>query len=199
MPKGIYKRTQYHRDIISKSKKGTHYSVEARLNMNKNKIGVPRPQWVKDKISASNLGKKFSEATRKRMGDSHRGKKRKPFTLETRIKISDSRKGSKSYLWQGGKTELKKSIKNTLQYKEWRLSVYKRDNFSCVGCGIHNDDLNCDHIKPYALIIKEKNIESVEQALNCPELWDIDNGRTLCYPCHKLTPTYGINSKYVTR
>jgi len=33
--------------------------------------------------------------------------------------------------------------------------------------------------------------DSVEEAKDCSELWDTDNGRTLCHPCHKLTDTYG--------
>ena len=35
------------------------------------------------------------------------------------------------------------------------------------------------------------NNASREEALECTELWDLENGRTLCVPCHKLTDTYG--------
>ncbi len=33
-------------------------------------------------------------------------------------------------------------------------------------------------------ILKENNITSLDQALNCQELWDISNGITLCKKCH---------------
>ena len=33
-----------------------------------------------------------------------------------------------------------------------------------------------------------------EEAIKCNELWDINNGRTLCHPCHRTTDTYGFKS-----
>jgi len=84
-------------------------------------------------------------------------------------------------LWKGGVTSINKSIRSSLQYKLWRESVFKRDNFTCVWCGSKSGDgktvaLNADHIKPFSLF---------------PELrFAIDNGRTLCLDCHKKTDTY---------
>jgi len=34
-------------------------------------------------------------------------------------------------------------------------------------------------------------INSLEEALNCEELWNVNNGRTLCRKCHNKTKTYG--------
>lgn len=63
-------------------------------------LGVPRPQWVKDKISKSKKGTVYktkgipkSEETRRKISKSKLGKKRKPFSIETRIKMSVSHKG----------------------------------------------------------------------------------------------------------
>lgn len=57
-------------------------------------------------------------------------------------------------------------------YREWRLAVFVRDNYSCVDCGISGAKayLEADHIKQWAFY---------------PELrYDVDNGRTLCKDCH---------------
>ena len=74
-------------------------------------------------------------------------------------------------------------------YDEWRMAVWKRDNFTCQHCKKTANELkklgikiNADHIKPYC---------------NYPELrYELSNGRTLCMPCHKKTPTYGSKARY---
>lgn len=65
----------------------------------------------------------------------------------------------------------------------WRESVLVRDGFRCVHCGSTNE-LEADHIKPKYLY---------------PELrFDVANGRTLCFPCHKETPTFGSKVRRLT-
>lgn len=89
-----------------------------------------------------------------------------------------------------GITELKSLLRQTTQYKQWRNSVFVRDDYECVFCGV-SGEINADHIKPFAVIIVENNLKSLDDAIICGELWDVDNGRTLCIPCHKATETYG--------
>jgi 5-methylcytosine-specific restriction endonuclease McrA len=68
--------------------------------------------------------------------------------------------------------------------REWRKAVFERDKYTCQLCGQVGGRLQADHIKPY----KE-----------FPELrLELSNGRTLCVPCHKKTPSYGW-SKYWTK
>jgi len=84
--------------------------------------------------------------------------------------------------WKGGITTEIRRIRNSAEYKEWRLKVFKRDYYTCIWCGEKNKKgvnvkLNADHIKPFAIY---------------PELrFDISNGRTLCESCHLKTETYG--------
>lgn len=99
---------------------------------------------------------------------------------------------SKECSWQyrdeGKRTEDKK-IRQSWVYKSWRTLVFERDNYTCVECKDHNYEgrgeslqLHADHIKPFALF---------------PELrFEVNNGRTLCVPCHKKTGTYGRGAIY---
>lgn len=82
--------------------------------------------------------------------------------------------------WKGGITPINNLIRNSEEYKLWRKAVFERDNYKCVWCGIRGVTIHADHIKPFALF---------------PELrFAIDNGRTLCVPCHRTTDTYGKKS-----
>jgi hypothetical protein len=98
--------------------------------------------------------------------------------------------GQNSPQWKGGITSLSEKIRKSNRYKQWRKEVFERDSFTCQFCGQIGGNLCIDHIKMFALIIKENNIKSLEESLICDELWEVKNGRVLCFHCHKLTPTY---------
>lgn len=51
-----------------------------------------------------------------------------------REKISKSLMGKKSPMWKGGLTPLKKQIYCNGRYKNWRMQIFLRDNFTCVKC-----------------------------------------------------------------
>lgn len=84
--------------------------------------------------------------------------------------------GIEHWNWQGGKTPEGKRVRNSEAYKSWRKTILKRDNYSCQECGIRGGKLHADHIKSFAFF---------------PELrLSLNNGRTLCVPCHKNTNNY---------
>ena len=126
-----------------------------------------------------NVGRKASEDTLRKMSEAQRGHSRnvgRSLSEDHRKKLSDALKGEKSHLWKGGVTPEGTKIRSSMEYRDWRRDVFKRDDFTCVACGERGVRLHADHIKPFALY---------------PELrFDIANGRTLCVPCHKQTPTY---------
>jgi len=97
------------------------------------------------------------------------------------------RSGENNPSWKGGVTSLYLSIRSSDEYREWRDAIKNRDNFTCQYCGDKiGGNLHSHHIKMFNEIIEENNITTFEAALNCSELWDLDNGVTYCENCHKL-------------
>jgi 5-methylcytosine-specific restriction endonuclease McrA len=98
------------------------------------------------------------------------------------------------------KTPLYMAIRGCIKYSEWRSKVYKRDNYTCIICGDNKGgNLNADHIISFAVILEKHHMSSLEDALICDELWDVDNGRTLCVECHKKTDTWGHKTRMELR
>ena len=90
----------------------------------------------------------------------------------------------------GKNTLLSKQIRNVIEYRQWRDDVFSRDGFICQACGIKGGRLQAHHIKAFSHILKEYNLSTLKQAMECAELWNINNGVTLCFGCHAKTDTY---------
>lgn len=88
--------------------------------------------------------------------------------------------------WKGGFTPLRRRIEGTFKYRQWRSDVFTRDDFTCQNCGRRGGKLNVHHVKPFAYIMELNDIKTFEQAMDCEELWDINNGITCCKECHSL-------------
>ena len=106
------------------------------------------------------------------------------YSKETRKKISKVNSGEKSHFWKGGLTALSSIIRESYKYRQWRSDVYTRDNFTCQECGQIGKRLNAHHIKSFSSILQFYEITTIEEALECEELWNINNGITLCKECH---------------
>ena len=106
--------------------------------------------------------------------------------------------GENNHFWKGGKTKLSLQIRNSSEYSFWRKQIFERDNYTCQICGRKNKKgdkviIEVDHIYPFSKILDDFDITSIEEAISCEKIWDIENGRTLCRECHKKTETWGIN------
>lgn len=88
--------------------------------------------------------------------------------------------GAGHWNWQGGKTDDARRQRNSAKYRDWRKSVFERDDYTCQSCLTRGGKLNADHIFPFAWF---------------PELrFNVNNGRTLCLECHKKTDTFACHS-----
>ena len=91
---------------------------------------------------------------------------------ETR-KIKGSAKGENNPNWKGGIRNTSIPVWNTIEYKIWREFIFKRDHYTCKGCGIKGSYLEAHHILPRR---------------DFPHLtFDLLNGITLCKKCHDKT------------
>lgn len=148
------------------------------------------------KISQSLKGRKWTDEQRKAKSDAMKGSL--PDHLmrpEVIAKRGRKRRGSNSNFWKDGRTKLVRQIKNLGLYKQWRKAVFERDNYTCQICDIRGSVELCpDHIKPFSHILDDNKITTRKEAEMCEELWNVDNGRTLCHECHKKTDTYGFKS-----
>lgn len=189
MPSGVYKHKPRPDEVkkkISIAHLGKFISLETRKKMSLASKGDNSGRFKKGHQTF--LGKHHSEETKKRISKNHNT----VLSKEIRDKISKSNIGrfigDKHYNWKGGITPINKKIRNSLEYRLWRKSVYERDNYTCIWCGVKGNgkNLNADHIKPFSLY---------------PELrFAIDNGRTLCIDCHRKTDTYaGKVKKYADK
>lgn len=105
-------------------------------------------------------------------------------------------RGINSPVYKGeiSSARLRNRIAQLPEYREWHAAVMKRDGYKCVICSCaHSKErpLEVDHIKRFLFIVRENGIITPEDARNCKELWNMENGRTVCRICHRTTDTYG--------
>lgn len=159
---------------------------EYRKKMSEAHKGIKMPPFTeehKEKIRKTMTGRKYSD---ERKANISKGKKGKPMP---------SQLGEKNRFWKGGRTSLRQQINNNFKYRLWRSDVYTRDDFTCVICSQRGGKIEADHIKSVSSILDQHSITTIDEAIACEELWNVNNGRTLCRLCHQKTPTYGGNSR----
>lgn len=163
----------------------------------RNKIGKANKNHFshrKNKTLEEEYGIDNAKKIREKMRNSHLGKRPNNYGQKM-PKYS----GKNHWNWQGGITKLNWQIRASLEYKIWQRKVLAKDNWTCQDCGKRgNGRLHAHHKKDFSKILKQYHIETLKQALSCKELWDPNNGKTLCVPCHKKTDTYANNLRYAT-
>lgn len=107
--------------------------------------------------------------------------------------VQVGKRSSENHFWKGGKLRLNYRIRRTNEYKKWRKEVFERDNYTCQNCGNIGGELCPHHIISLQNLIRKYNLTNIIDSKKCKELWDINNGQTLCHECHKLTDSYSNN------
>lgn len=90
---------------------------------------------------------------------------------------------------------LRKLVRRSIMYKDWRKNVRIKDNQCCTKCLCINN-LHAHHIIPFAKLFKDfleinKDIDIkrtdilFDLARKYEPFWDINNGQLLCENCHQ--------------
>lgn len=142
---------------------GRNHSAVSLAQMSSSHSGVTLTEECRAKISLSLLGNQ-----RARGHISTR-------TPEQRRRLSAAKSGERNPSWKGGITPERQRIRNSARYRDWRSSVFERDNYCCQECGSRNGGghaiyLEAHHIKPFADFLDLR--------------FDPANGITLCEDCH---------------
>lgn len=163
----------------------------------KNFLGKKHTEEARRKMSEARKGKKSSAETRRKLSILAKSRPLPAFigkspSVETRRKLSESHRGDKSYLWKGGITAFSRAVRTGFRYRQWRSDIFHRDDFVCADCGVRGGQLNAHHCpKNFAQILDEWHIKTLGDADSCAELWDLNNGITLCMECHRRRHAMG--------
>ena len=170
MPSGIYERTKEHNRKVSEAKKG-----------------IPRPDWVRKKISLSNKGKKawnkgipINKKTREklrqiRLNNPTNGQYKKGHgcSKEIREKISLARKGQhareKHPGWKGGITDERICMCYRREWIDMKGFIRKRDKYICQKCNIpeNGNKFHMHHMISFE--VKELRLHPDNLIFLCPQ------------------------------
>lgn len=151
--------------------KGSNHSDQTKKKISEKNRGRISPMKGK---KSTRIGYKHSKETIEKIKKGNIGKKLSQET-KNKIKIAKLELFSRTvhHRYKGGITRDKHG-----NYKSrlWRAKVFERDNWTCQTCHLRGVYLEAHHIKSWA---------------HYPDFrYELNNGVTLCLPCHKLTDNY---------
>lgn len=141
--------------------------------------GDRNPMFGKRGEKSPIYGRIHTEEVKRRISNSHKGK---VFSEEHKRKISENHahlSGENHPNWNKNITDRERIIRREyVEYRDWRDTVYKRDNYTCKLCNCVGGILNAHHLDGY-------NANPNKRIL-------LENGITLCSKCHnKFHSQYG--------
>jgi len=184
---GLRHCSDEHKKILSEIRKGIPRSEETKMKLSIANKGKPssmegkhHSEESKRKMSLAKKGRLLSEEHKINIGKASLGRHQ---SEEAKLKYS----GENNWNWKGGVSSLRQMIHSNFKYRQWRDDVFTRDNFTCQECeDKKGGNLEAHHIISFSSILQKYEITKLEEALQYEELWNINNGITLCKKCHKL-------------
>lgn len=170
MPSGVYQRTEKHsfnkgRKHPNRKKYFKGVTIRSKAcEYCKKEYTPPYQNYARNRFCSRSCSSK-----------SHPGGKTGIPNSEKQRASARARKGELHPRWIKDRTEAleKKRIRGILEVKEWRTSVFHRDDYTCQECEIRGGKLEAHHIKPWRLFKELRH--------------DVNNGITLCRSCHLKT------------
>lgn len=158
---------------------GIPHTEEAKKKMRETalRLGTKPTKETIEAARITNKGKKYSlgkhhtKETKEKMSNAHTGEKNHFFGKHHSAETIEKMSGINNHNWKGGLSRERDIIKSKQEYKDWRKEVFRRDGYTCVRCLERGGDLNAHHILSFTGFSKER--------------FKVDNGATLCVPCHK--------------
>lgn len=169
--------TKYNQSVALKNKPKPPRSKEHCENISKSKMGENNPMFGQHHTFDAHI----------KMHNAQLGNTKKlgyHFPIETRKRMSEERLIKHALMGFVYTTPLSKAIRESFEYREWIHKIFERDNYTCQKCKTRGGYLEAHHKKLFSIILKENNIKTLQDAKNCKELWNIDNGVTYCEDCH---------------
>lgn len=98
--------------------------------------------------------------------------------------LSERMRGEGNHFWKGGINGENDTLRHRREYKDWRIAVFERDDYTCQCCGIRGGKLNAHHINSFA---------------DHPDLrYNVNNGITMCVNCHDASKNGSFHNIYGT-
>lgn len=163
--------------MLGKENKWGHHTKEHKQKMSKKMTGENNPMF----------GKKLQEETKRLLSAMFSGENNPMY----------GRKGKDAPGYKPPEKRVNpiyRQIRTCFLYEQWRISCFERDHYTCLKCKDNKGhNLIVHHKKSFSSIVKENNIQILEEAQACKELWDVSNGITLCESCHRKHHSTKIN------
>jgi len=130
---------------------------------------------ARDNIVNAIIGRKHSEETKRLLSEIARRRTPEQIRKAGLARRTLKHKIDESKIWR-----------TRVEYKSWRESVFKRDNWTCQKCGAKSGNGKTIYLHPHHIL----------NFAEYPELrFDVNNGITLCRKCHKeFHRQYGIKN-----
>lgn len=194
---------------------GWNHSEQTKLKISESNKHKKHTEMSKNRMSESHKASQKSKAHLDLLHKSFIGKK--PWNYKKKLSykvVSAFKKGTKVHetdnwknaivnlrgannpAWKGGIYPLGKCIRNSEESENWRIEVFKRDNYTCQKCLTKGGYLHAHHKVRFSELfhdflnlfsqfspIKDKET-LLRLSLSYEPFWDINNGITLCEDCH---------------